>query len=79
MIRSLIRRRTLNCAGIHNTALGMTAGKIIQIINNPLFDETAFCSRGCSFMECRARQWSACQLIADVQQKAQGGQAALRF
>ena len=45
MIRSLIRRRTLN-AGIHNTALGMTVGKIIQIISNPLFGETAFCSRG---------------------------------
>lgn len=46
MIRSLIRRRTLNCAGIHNNALGMTAGKIIQNISNPLFDETAFCSKG---------------------------------
>ena len=68
MIRSLIRRRTLNCAGIHNTALGMTAGKIIQIISNPLFGETALFIHGMtgSAMECLS-------LIADVQQKAQGG------
>lgn len=73
MIRSLIRRRTLNCAGIHNTALGMTVGKINQIISNPLFDETAFCSR-CLFIHgMTGSAMEACQLIAEVKQKAQGG------
>lgn len=73
MIRSLIRRRTLSCAGIHNTALGMTAGKIIQIISNPLFGETAFCSRGLFIHGMTGSAMECLSLIADVQQKAQGG------